>query len=264
MLGLLRGLWTYRHFVLSSIVSEFRIRFMRSRLGGFWLILHPLATVAIYVLVLSEVMAAKLPGIEDKFGYALYLMAGMLAWSLFSEVTSRSLTLFIENGNLMKKMAFPRICMPAILVGSALLNNLLLLSAILVVFGILGAFPDYHALWIPLLILLNLGLAVGFGLFLGVFNVFMRDLGQVMTIVLQFWFWLTPIVYTASILPAWAQKVVAFNPLYHVVTAYQKVLVYRQMPNFSDLVPLSLAALVLVVLALLLFRKASPEMVDVL
>ena len=117
MFGMLRGLWEYRSFVVSSIKNEFIARFARSRLGGLWMIIHPLAQVAIYALILSNVLAAKLPGIDNKYAYALYLMAGMLAWNLFSEIVSRCLTIFIENGNLMKKMRFPRIALPVNVVG---------------------------------------------------------------------------------------------------------------------------------------------------
>ena len=118
MLELFKSLWDYRGFVFSSIRNEFSARFARSRLGGLWMIINPLAQVAIYALVLSNVLAAKLPGIDNKYAYALYLMAGMLAWSLFSEIISRCLTLFIDQGNLMKKMRFPRITLPVIVVGS--------------------------------------------------------------------------------------------------------------------------------------------------
>ena len=82
MKNMLLALWHYRHFIFGSIKNEFATRFARSRLGGAWMILHPLAQVAIYALVLSAVLAAKLPGIDNQYAYAIYLMAGMLAWWL--------------------------------------------------------------------------------------------------------------------------------------------------------------------------------------
>jgi lipopolysaccharide transport system permease protein len=85
MLGMLKALWSYRYFIFSSIKNELRLRFIRSRLGALWMIIHPLMQVLIFATILSEVLAAKLPGIDDKYGYALYLMAGTLCWNLFSE-----------------------------------------------------------------------------------------------------------------------------------------------------------------------------------
>ncbi|MCO6716820.1 ABC transporter permease, partial [Streptomyces sp. CHB19.2] len=92
-------------------------------------IINPLAQVAIYALILSNVLATKLPGINNSYAYALYLMAGMLGWSLFSEVINRCLTLFVDQGNLLKKMSFPRITLPVIVMGSSLLNYELLFGA---------------------------------------------------------------------------------------------------------------------------------------
>ena len=79
MPGMIRSLWQYRHFILCSIQNELITRFARSKLGGLWMIINPLAQVAIYALILSSVLAAKLPGIDNKYAYAIYLMAGMLA-----------------------------------------------------------------------------------------------------------------------------------------------------------------------------------------
>ncbi|HEY5308132.1 MAG TPA: ABC transporter permease, partial [Casimicrobiaceae bacterium] len=138
----LASAWRYRHFILSSIRAEIRARFIRSKLGGLWMIVHPLAQAAIFALVLSEIMSAKLPGMaNDRSAYALYLLSGLLGWSLFSELVNRCLTLFIDNGNLLKKIQFPRICLPIIVAGSALLNNVLLLLAIILVFAFFGRFP---------------------------------------------------------------------------------------------------------------------------
>src|SRR5262245_5033433 len=179
MFGMLLRAWRYRHFIFSSIKNEFLSRFARSRLGGLWMVIHPLAQVVIFAFILSAVFSAKLPGIANRYAYAVYLMAGTLAWSLFSELVSRSLTVFVDNGNLLKKMMFPRICLPLIVSGSALVNNLLLFVAILAAFALLGHLPGWNVLWLPMLIVLNVMLGAGLGLVLGVFNVFIRDVGQI-------------------------------------------------------------------------------------
>lgn len=264
MLGLFRSLWDYRGFVWSSIRNEFVARFARSRLGGLWMIINPLAQVAIYALVLSNVLAAKLPGIDNKYAYALYLMAGILAWSLFSEIIGRCLTLFIDQGNLMKKMRFPRITLPVIVAGSCLLNYALLFGALLFVFALLGQLPSVQMLWVVPLTFIVAALAVGMGLVLGVLNVFVRDVGQVVPIVLQAWFWFTPIIYPLNIIPDDFKGVMAFNPMYPIVSAYHNALVYAQMPDLQSLIGALVVAAVLMLLGIFMFRRAAPEMVDVL
>jgi len=264
MTGMLVSAWGYRHFIVSSIRNEFRVRFVRSRLGGLWMVLHPLAQVAIFAFILSTVMSARLPGIDNRFAYAIYLTSGILAWSLFVEIITRCLTIFIDNGNLMKKMAFPRIALPLIVTGSAFVNNVLLLAAILLIFAPLGHFPTYHTLWLPVLMLALTMLGLGLGLVLGVLNVFMRDIGQVVPILLQVGFWFTPIVYMPAIIPEAYRGWLVLNPMYHVVRAYQNVLVFCEPPPWTGIMGVAAVGMALLALALFLFRKAAPEMVDVL
>lgn len=252
----------YRYFIFSSIKNDLRGRFVRSKLGGLWMIIHPLAQVLIFALILSEVLAAKLPGVDNKYAYALYLMAGTFGWTLFAETISRCLTLFIDSGNLMKKMAFPRICLPLIAVGTALVNSMLLLIAIFGVFAVLGHYPGVQVLWLPLLIALTVLFGLGAGLVLGVLNVFMRDVGQVVPVVLQALFWLTPIVYSIGIIPRQYQGWFKLNPLYALISSYQNVLVFGTPPLWDSLALLLLISVATLMVALVVFRKASSEMVD--
>lgn len=261
---MLRGLWQYRHFVISSIHNELVSRFARSKLGGMWVVINPLSQVLIYALILSNVLAAKIPGIENKYSYAIYLMAGLLAWTLFSEIISRCLNLFIEQGNLMKKMSFPRITLPSIVIGSCLLNYVLLFIAMLVIFALLGHQFSLIMLWLAPLTLTVVTLALGIGLTLGVFNVFLRDIGQIVPIILQIWFWFTPIVYPVSIIPENYRHLMNLNPLYPIVNAYHKILVYNETPQLFAIAVTSIVALAILLLSLFLFRRASAEMVDVL
>lgn len=228
------------------------------------MIINPLAQVAIYALILSNVLAAKLPGIENKYAYAIYLMAGLLAWTLFSEVINRCLNLFIEQASLIKKMQFPRITLPAIVVGSSLLNNILLFFAMLGIFVLLGHRFTINMLWLFPLTLTLTAFAVGVGLLLGVMNVFVRDIGQVVPIALQIWFWFTPIVYPANIIPESYRSWLGFNPMYHFTSAYQDVTVYGRVPEFYGLAMIGGVSILLLLLSLLLFRRASEEMADVL
>lgn len=260
----LRAIWAYRFFIISSIKTEFRSRFARSSLGGIWMILHPLAQVAIYALVLSAVLKAKLPNIDNQYAYAIYLMAGMLGWSLFSEVFGRCITIFVDNSNLIKKMAFPKITLPLIITGSVLVNNILLLGAILIVFGMLGHIPTLQLLWLPLLMVISLALALGLGLMLGIINVFMRDIGQIIPIVMQFWFWLTPIVYVADTLPEEYRDFFYYNPMTGIIEGYQNILVYDKSIDLTTLTYPIVLACISMVLALFMYFRANEEMADAL
>lgn len=264
MKEMILAIWQYRNFILSSIRNELKLRFARSKMGGLWMIVHPLAQVLIFTVILSEVLVAKLPGIDNKYAYALYLMAGTVGWTLFAETIGKCSGLFIENGNLMKKMAFPRICLPLIAGGTMLVNNVLLLAAILGVFAAMGHLPQGEVIWLPILMLFTLSFAMSIGVLLGVMNVFMRDIGQVVPVILQALFWLTPIVYSIAILPEGVQRWFRLNPLLPLISSYQNVLVYNRPPLWTDLRWLAIATVCIGAVSLVMFRRASPEMVDTL
>jgi lipopolysaccharide transport system permease protein len=259
---MLRGLWAYRGFVLGSVKREFQSKYSNAVLGAVWSLLSPLAMILVYTVIFAEVMRAKLPGSDNTFAYSIYLCAGILTWGLFAEIVARAQTMFIEQANLLKKISFPRICLPIIVVLNALLNFGIIFGLFTVFLIATGNFPGaVFAAVLPVLALQVL-FAIGLGMIIGVLNVFFRDVGQFFSIFIQFWFWFTPIVYPASILPEPICALLVWNPMAPIIGAYQTILVKGQPPHWAGLaVPLVLAVL-MCVLGMRLFRKRSGEMVD--
>lgn len=261
---MLASAWRYRRFILSSIAADFRLRYARSRVALLWMLAQPLAQVAIFALVLSGVLAARLPGGAGPFAYATYLLAGMLFWTLLSETVTRCLTVFIDNGNLLRKMSFPRVTLPIVAVGVALTSHGVLMLVTVIGAALLGHPPGWHLLALVPLTLLTLALGTGLGIALGSLNVFVRDVGQAVPVLLQIAFWLTPIVYTVSILPEGYRQFVNLNPFARVATAYQDLLVAGRLPDWMSLLPVTALAAGLLLLAFALVRRAGPDMADVL
>ena len=166
-----------------------------------WSVLNPLAQATIYAVVLAGIIGAK----------------------------------FFEYSGPLKKIAFPRLCLLIIVLGGALVNHALLLLAIAIVFMFFGELPGLAWLVLPLGAALIATFAFGLGVMLGMFNVFSRDVGQVMSVVLQMWFWLTPIVYTNDTLSPNLKWLIAFNPMVALVGIYQQALPFDRLP---DVVPL--------------------------
>ncbi|RLA44036.1 MAG: ABC transporter permease [Gammaproteobacteria bacterium] len=264
MLLMVKGAWNYKHFVYSSIKSEINGRFSRSRLGGAWLILHPLAQALVLAFVLSKLLGARLSGIESDYAYAVYLLSGLLGWNVFAETTGNTIAMFRDRANLLKKISFPRVCIPLIVFGTSLVNHLILLVITLGIVWGLGIAPAESLLVIPLLILVNMGLAMGLGLVLSVFEVFVRDVGHFWQIIIQFWFWLTPIVYVADTLPQPVQTVLSYNPMYWVTNGYQQAIAYGSFPDLQPFAVVAASAAVLLGLGFFLFMRASSDIVDAL
>lgn len=262
MLNILKSLWAYRGFILGSVKREFQSKYRNSLLGAAWTVINPLAMILIYTVIFSQVMRARLPGVDSTFAYSIYLCAGVFTWGLFAEITVRAQGMFIDNANLIKKLSFPRLCLPVTLVFNALLNFSIVFGLFLLFLLLSGNFPGWVFIaLLPLLLILVL-FAIGFGITLGVMNVFFRDVGQFFGIFIQFWFWLTPIVYSAKTLPPFIQPWLALNPMSSLMVAFQTILVMRQWPNWLTLWPIGLLSLLLCLTGFRLFRNHSGEMVD--
>ena len=259
---MIKALWAYRGFILGSVRREFQSKYSNSLLGAAWTIIHPLAMIVVYTVVFSQVMKARLPGAEGQFAYSIYLCAGVLTWTFFSETVSRAQNVFLENANLIKKVSFPRMCLPVIVVANASLNFLIIFGLFTLFLILSGSFPGLVYFAVVPLLLIQVLFSVGLGITLGVLNVFFRDVGQLFAVVLQFWFWLTPVVYPVSILPEFAQKALRFNPMTNIIASYQGVLVNGQWPDWASLWPVTLLALALCAWGMRLFRAHAGEMVD--
>lgn len=260
---MMRSLWAYRGFVWSSVMREFHGKYRESLFGAFWAVANPLAMILIYTLVMGQLMRPTLPGYEKTpFAFPIYLCAGMITWNFFSEVVSRLNGVFIDNGNLIKKSNFPRICLPIIVVLSAFLNFAIVMAVYLIFLALIGYWPGMPLLAIFPLLLLQVAFAMGLGVLLGTLNVFFRDVGQLTGVVLQFWFWLTPIVYTMGALPEKIRNIFALNPLTALIQSYQQIFLTHQWPAARPLWPLLVASIILLMMAARFFSMRVGEMVD--
>lgn len=257
------SLWQYRRFILGSVVRELRSRHARSILGSAWLLLAPFAMILVYTVVFSRIMHSRLPGSSDPFAYSIYLCAGLLPWQWFTELLSRNTSIFVDHAGLIKKSTFPRMTLPVVAFLSSACNFFLVTAIFLLFLLVVGSWPGWVIFWAIPLFVLQSAFAASLGLALGVLNVFFRDVGQALGIILQFWFWLTPIVYPANALPEWAQDLLHFwNPLAALSESYQKVFLGQGAPLWSNLLPLVAITCISILLATLLYRGGRHQLVD--
>jgi len=259
---LVRAIWAYRDFILGSVKREFQSKYRNSLLGASWSVINPLAMIVVYTVIFSQIMSAKLPGVDSTFAYSIYLCAGVLTWGLFAEITGRAQNTFLENANLLKKLSFPRLCLPVVVVANAALNFAIIFGLFTLFLLVSGNFPGVAYLAVlPLLAILS-AFAIGLGITLGVLNVFFRDVGQFFGVFMQFWFWLTPIVYPVNILPAGLQDLIGYNPMAPLVAGFQGVLVSGQWPQWASLIYPGVLAGLFCLLGMRMFLRNAGDMVD--
>ena len=260
---MLFALWRFKFFILNSIKNDLTNNFKRSSIGSLWVILNPLSQVLIYSLILSKIISAKLPNSSNEYGYSIYLMAGLLCWNHFQAILTRSTSIFIDNSNYLKKMQFPRSTIPAILYGSEVLNNLLLFVSIIFIALILQYPLNLGVLFIVPFMIFLLGLfTISIGIFLGVINVFIRDVSQLLAILLQLLFWFTPIVYPESIVPSYLLKFLKINPMYHFVKIYQNMICLGEFPKSTVLLSLILITSASLIFAMKFYKNSIDEIID--
>ena len=254
--------WRYRGLISSLVWREFQSRYLNSLLGSIWSILHPVAMVSVYTLIFSTIMRARLEGVDDTLAFGVFLCAGLFTWGYFSELLSRCPSLFIDQSNFLKKVNFPRIILPIVVLLSATINFSIIFGVFIIFLTITGRFPGFAIFaFIPLL-MIQQGFAIGLGMILGTLNVFFRDIGHFINIILQFWFWLTPIVYPMTILPDNIRRLLSLNPMTNLIAAYQNIILYGQWPHWEQYRYHIAAAIITIVLGYMVFKALADDIVD--
>lgn len=259
---MLTPLWHFRAFIWGSIKREHHLRYRRTQLGFFWTIAQPLALILIYTLVFGGIMRSGMLQEADRFSYAIYLCSGVLTWNLMADMLTRVASVFVDNGNLLKKVQIPKLAFPVIAIGSCLFNFGIVMAVFFVFIITIGRFPGPAIFGLIPVLLIQIALAAGFGLLLATINVFYRDIQQALSIALQFAFWLTPIVYVPEILSARILGILTWNPMWPLMLATRKIFMQGQLPDLATLVYPALVAIALIAFGLFAYTRLQHDILD--
>ncbi|MDX9786214.1 MAG: ABC transporter permease [Desulfobacterales bacterium] len=251
-------------FIFELTRRDFSERFAGSTLGALWALIWPLVNLFIYIVIFGRIMGSRLPGVSGIYAYGIYLTSGLIAWVAFSQIVTRCSTIFFEKKNLISKV---RLSLPSLLafVVTAETVTYLISMVIFFLFLILTGYPlSRHLVLLPFVYLLQLIFAFGIGLLAATLAVFLRDLKEIVGITLQLWFWFTPIVYVADILPAGVQKLLRFNPAYVFIDAYHHMFVYNEAPALRTLMVMAVIAHLMVWGSYVVFKKLEKDVRDFL
>ena len=229
VLGYPGRVWRHRGLVWNFFRRDLLGRFRGSFLGIFWVLIQPLFLFALYFLVFGFLFGPKIGPQGPDVSFAFYLFSGIIAWTAFTEGSTRACSSVVDNGNLVKKVKFPSELLPVHLVAVALLVYLVG-ATILLVSGL--AFGAVHLseaiLALPLLLVVQAAFTLGVGLFLAMLQVFMRDTSHLYALVSQAWFFLSPIFWPPGFMRVqlgdWALDVARLNPMYPLIQAHRAVL----------------------------------------
>ncbi len=260
----LRNLVERRNLLFQLVRRDFAQRFVGSAAGWLWSVIHPLVMLVSWTFVFKYCLRVQLEPGEITQNYPIFLFAGFLPWLLFQDTAQRSATSLLEHQNLITKTIFPSEVVPVSIFLSSLMNHLIALVLVLVAIGIwLGHF-SFAVLFLPIYMLLLGMLAVGFGWIVASLQVYLRDTAQVLSVVLTFWFWFTPIFFSEKMIPEKVRFLLKVNPLAYLVHAYRERLLTSRLPDPAELVMIAGFALAMFVLGGLFFRHLKRGFADVL
>jgi lipopolysaccharide transport system permease protein len=262
--GLFTALWAYRRYILAGALRELKQRYAGSAMGILWHVVTPLTQIAVYFVVFSRFMGEQVGGPYSPEAYAVFLCAGILPWFVFAECVRSGTTALLSNEGYLKKLAIPEGVFVAQTVATSGLTLGLYALALMAIALTTGV--PVHAAWvlIPAVLVLFLGLSFGLALILGTVAVFFRDVVQIVAIVLQFWFWLTPIVYHESSLGPRLTEVMRWNPPSAYIVAVRGLLIEGTVPSVADWLWMAGLAIVFTAVGASVLQRLSSDLRDAL
>jgi ABC-type polysaccharide/polyol phosphate export permease len=260
----LRNLVERRSLLFQLVRRDFQQRFIGSAVGWIWGVIHPLVLLVSWWFVFEHLMKFKLRPNPFTSNYPLYLFAGMLPWLLFSDTVQRSATSLLDQSNLITKTVFPSEIVPVSVFLSSLVSHGLALALVIAATGVMLNHISIFLILLPIYVFTVGLLAVGVGWVVASLNVFQRDTAQVLSVILQFWFWLTPIFVTEDLYTGKAHWLLVANPLSHIVRSYRYLLLTHSLPDLGDLGVAAACGATVFLLGGLFFRYMKRGFADVL
>jgi ABC-type polysaccharide/polyol phosphate export permease len=255
MIELLRETYCYRELIWALAMKELKIRYKRSVLGFLWALLNPMLLMLVLTVVFSTIMSFNIKH------YAIFLLSVLLPWTFFTQSLSYAVEAIVSNGDLIKKVRVAKLVFPVAAVVSNLIN--LLLSFIPLVLIVLLMRHPFYATWlylpVPLAALTIFTLGGTF--FFAAANVYYRDVAHILQILLQAWFYITPIIFSIDFFPAKYRIFFKLNPIQYILNGFRLSVYYGMLPTPRSVVISFICAFAALAIGFSIFRKHQNEFV---
>ena len=252
-------LWRWRELFVALMVRDIAVRYKQTAIGVAWVVVQPLATVAIFSFLLGKLGNVPTGGLP----YPLFAFAAMVPWQVFSRALMEGSMILASNRSLVTKVYFPRILMPAAMVFGGAVDFAVTFAILLVMMGWFGFFPGWQIMLTPVLLLLALLTSLGVALWLSALNVLYRDVQFMLPFLAQIWLFLTPVLYPASVIPEQWRVLYAMNPMVTVTESFRwAVLGGATAPEPLMLVVSTVTVFTVLLSGVAYFRHVERQMAD--
>lgn len=253
---LFKDLYKYRELLKTNIKKDITGKYKKSFLGVLWSFVSPLLQIVVYAFVFQVILKSEIPN------YTVYLCCGLIPWQYFSSVVLRGAACVIDNGNIIKKVYFPREILPISVVTSEGVNFLISTIIILgfTIFGGIGL--SFNILWYFVILAIQYIVSIGVSFIVSSLTVYFRDFLHLLGIIIQLLFYATPIVYATSAVPAELQWIVKINPMSYLIDGYRNIFYNKMPPDAKGLLICLGMGLVLCVIGYFTFRKLEKRFAE--
>jgi lipopolysaccharide transport system permease protein len=257
-----RDLWRYRELFYFLAWRDILVRYKQTVIGIAWALVRPFLTMLIFTFVFSKV--AKLPS-PGSVPYPLLVFAAMLPWQFFSTALSEASNSMIGNANIISKVYFPRLIVPAGSVITSFVDFLITLGLMAGMMIWYGFLPDWRLLTLPLFTALAFGSAFGAGLWLCALNVRYRDFRYIVPFIVQFGLYLSPVGFSSNVVPESLRLIYAINPMVGVIDGFRWALLRGQSPLAGPgLIASAFVTAVLCLSGIWYFRRTEKSFADII
>lgn len=263
-----KDLWNYRGLFYFLAWRDILVRYKQTVIGILWSILQPLISIVVFTVVFNGLGDFK-P--EGNAHYAILVCAGLLPWQFFSNSFSSSANSLIANSNLLSKVYFPRLIVPASTVIVTLIDFLISFVILVGLFVWFGFMPDWKILMLPLFLILALVTAMGTGMFIAALNVKYRDFKYVIPFIVQFGFFISPVGYSSSVvynstkIPEFLKYMYALNPMVGVIDGFRWCIIGGETPlHLQSFLTSIIISIFFLIIGIWYFRKMEKSFADVI
>lgn len=242
----------YRSLILNLVVKDLKVRYKNSVLGFLWSLINPLLMMVVFTFVFTRLLGSSIANFQ------IFVLAGLLPWNWCAAAVGGSINAIVGNSNLISKVYFPRELLPVSVVASNMANFLLALPALFALMVVFHAPFTWGLVFLPVLMLIEAVFLCGVALFLSCLNVFYRDTGVIMEVLLTAWFFVTPIFYRMEdVVPSLKDWVYRLNPMASIISDYHTILYYGSPPGIGFLLRTFLTAMGVLVVGYVVFVRFS-------
>ncbi|MGI9067163.1 MAG: ABC transporter permease [Pyrinomonadaceae bacterium] len=254
----LRELWAYRELLYFLTWRDIKIRYKQTLLGATWAIIQPL-----FAMLLFTLFFGKLAGIpSDGVAYPLFAYAGLLPWTFFANAVTNSGNSLIGNTNLITKVYFPRVIIPAAAVGAGLLDFAIAFVLLIPLFIYYEIELTWSLLMLPVFLVLATLLALGVGMLMSALNVRYRDVRYALPFLIQLWLFASPVIYPSSIMPERWRWVLLLNPMTGIIEGFRESL-FGKIFDWPAIIASTVMTLFIVTVSTFVFRRVEDTFADI-